>query len=117
MSVRDVKIQYEKVCNQYLEMKKEVQDWEIEASKNMVDPERLKNLKEMIAPLMKNYERWSYIMFLLNQPVRKSKQAKYKKQNQKRLNSLNKDNSIESTLKENEDVINKVRIDKEDIKN
>lgn len=116
MSVKDVKLYYDKVCNQYLEMKKEIKDWEIEASKNMVDPERLKNLKDMIVPLMKNYERWSYIMFLLNQPTRKKKQSKYKKQYQKSISKLNKDNSIEATIKENESVINNIKIDKEDIK-
>jgi hypothetical protein len=42
-------------------------------------------------------------MFLLNQPQRKSKQKRYQEQNKKLLDKLDKSNSLEAVLAENEE--------------
>lgn len=101
MSVKAVKMYYDQICDQYCEMLQDIRDLEEEATKGLIEPERVERLKEQIAPIKQNYERWSYMMFLLNQPTRKSKHARYKDQNRKLLNSLDKKNSIESTIQEN----------------
>ena len=101
MSVKAVKKYYEQICDQYCEMLQDIRDFEEEAAKGLIEPERVDRLKEQIAPIKQNYERWSYMMFLLNQPQRKSKQKRYEDQNRRLLRSLDKKNSIEATIKEN----------------
>ena len=109
MAYKHIKEYYDKICEQYLEMKDEIRDFEIEAQNNIMEPERLDMIKEQIKPLMDNYERWSYMMYLLNLPVKKSKQKPYQERNKKFINNLNKNNSLQSVLEENKQVINKMR--------
>ena len=109
MAYKHIKEYYDKICEQYLEMKDEIRDFEIEAQNNIMEPERLDMIKEQIKPLMDNYERWSYMMYLLNLPVKKNKQKSYQERNKKFINNLNKNNSLQSVLEENKQVINKMR--------
>ena len=109
MSVKHVKEYYEQVYQEYKQMVDELKDFEIEAQNGMFEPERLEQIKEDIRPLMDNYERWSYMIFLLNQPNKKEKIKKYQKQNEKLLSQYKKENSIESTLQENKQVIEKLK--------
>ena len=109
MAYKHIKEYYDKICEQYLEMKDEIRDFEIEAQNNIMEPERLDMIKEQIKPLMDNYERWSYMMYLLNLPVKKSKQKSYQERNKKFINNVNKNNSLQSVLEENKQVINKMR--------
>lgn len=105
MSVKDFKKYYNEICDQYLEMKSELKDFEQECAKGLFEPERLDTIKETIRPLMDNYERVSYIMFLLNQPTRKEKIKKYEQQNKKLLSNLKQSNSLEAVKEENKQVI------------
>lgn len=101
MSVKDVKKYYNDISEQYKEMVENIRDLEEEASKGLVEPERIERLQEQIAPIKQNYERWSYMMFLLNEPRRKSKKALYQSKNKKQLATLSPENSIEATIQEN----------------
>lgn len=105
MSKRDVEKYYETICNQYHDLLNELRDFEEEATKGLIEPERLDTIKESLKPLVANYERVSYIMFLLNQPNKKEKKKKYIKQISKKLSQLDKNNSIESTIEENKEVL------------
>ena len=105
MSVKAVKKYYDQICEQYHEMMENIKDLEKECQSGLVEPERIERLKEQVAPLKQNYERWAYIMFLLNEPQRKSKQPKYRKTNQKLLNTLSKSNTVAATIHENEAVL------------
>lgn len=108
MAYKHIKEYYDKICEQYLEMKDEIRDFEIEAQNNIMEPERLDMIKEQIKPLMDNYERWSYMMYLLNLPVKKSKQKSYQERNKKFISNLNKNNSLQNVLEENKQVIDKL---------
>ena len=101
MSVKHIKSYYEQICDQYKEMIENLHSIEQEAEVGLIEPERVERLKDQIDPIKKNYERWSYMMFLLNQPNRKNKRRAYQKQNQKLLNLLSASNSPESVLEEN----------------
>lgn len=103
MSVKAVKRYYDQICDQYVEMLQDIRDFEQEAARGLIEPERVERLKEQIEPIKQNYERWAYMMFLLNEPQRHSKRAKYRKQNKKFLDSLSPENSIEATIQENEE--------------
>ena len=101
MSVKDVNRYYDQICDQYQEMLTNIKDVEKELEQGIVAPELLERLKEQVAPIKQNYERWAYMMFLLRQPTRKSKQKRYQKQNKKLLAKLRQENSVESVLTEN----------------
>ena len=109
MAVKHVKEYVDQVSNQYQEMLSELKDFEKLAEENMFSPERLDQIKETIKPLKDNYERWSYMMYLLNLPNRKSRQPKYHKQNKKLLKNFNENNSVEATVLENSNTLNNLR--------
>ena len=101
MSVKAVRKYYDQICEQYHEMIELIHDLEQEAEQDLVEPERIERLKEQVAPIKQNYERWTYMMFLLNQPERKSKHEKYKRQNSRLLQNMDKQNDLDSVLEEN----------------
>lgn len=79
MAVKDVVRYYNEIADQYLEMQEELNDFTELAKQGMFEPERLEAIEKSVEPLKTNYERISYIMFLLNKPARKEKQNKYNK--------------------------------------
>lgn len=101
MSIKAVNSYYQQICEQYQEMLDNIKDLEKEAADGLVEPERIDRLKEQIAPIKQNYERWAYMMFLLNQPNRKEKHSSYARRNKKLLDSLDKSNSLDAIVKEN----------------
>lgn len=102
MSVKAVKQYYDEITDQYHEMVQDIKDFEQECADGLVEPERVERLKEQIAPIKQNWERLTYIMFLLNQPERKSKHKRYEQMNKKLLASLDSNNSLEAVKLENE---------------
>lgn len=108
MSVKAVRKYYDQICEQYHEMIELIHDLEKEAEQDLVEPERIERLKEQVAPIKQNYERWTYMMFLLNQPERKSKHEKYKKLNSRVLQNLDKQNDLDSVLEENKASLTRV---------
>ena len=102
MSVKHVNAYYAQICAQYKEMLQDIKDFEQEALDGIIEPERVERLKDQIAPLKQNYERWSYMMFLLHQPNRPSKIKGYAKRNKKFLESLSTSNNLDNVLAENE---------------
>lgn len=108
MSVKAVKKYYEEVSQQYHEMLENIQEVEKEAMEGMVEPERIERLQSQIAPIKQNYERVSYIMFLLNQPQRKSKQPAYRIRNKKFLKQFDSKNSLEAVIEENNEALKSI---------
>ena len=109
MSVKAVKQYYDQICEQYKEMMENIKDLEEECQNGIVEPERVERLQEQIAPLKQNYERWTFMMFLLNEPQRKSKRSAYAKRNQKLIDGLCKSNTPNATIHENEAVLKSFR--------
>ena len=109
MSVKHVKKYYDEICEQYKEMLENIKDAEQDAMNDMVDMDYVENLKKVIQPIKDNYERWSYLMFLLNQPERKEKITAYKRRMEKFLNGLPKDKSVEATIEENNSALKNVK--------
>jgi len=81
MSKKHVDDYFNQICNDYHEMVEALRDMEKECNEGLVSPERVDNLKEMIKPIKYNYQRISYIMFLLNMPNKKEKKRWYSKEN------------------------------------
>ena len=110
MAVKHIIKYYNQICDQYQQMINEIKDFEEEAKKGLIEPERLDKIKEDIAPMKDNYQRWSYMMYLLNLPIRADKESKYKKQNKKLLASIEEKNKINSVIEENNQVIDNIKI-------
>lgn len=110
MSVKDIKLYYEEVCQQRAEMLAELKDFEKECEKGLIEPERLDRIKETIQPLLNNYQTLSYIMFLLNKPIKKERQEKYKKQNKKLLKQIDDKYTKEGILNENQTTIENLKV-------
>lgn len=109
MSVKDIKNYYDSVANQYLEMVNDLKDFEEAVSNNIIEPERLEQIKKNIEPIKANYQRLSYIMYLLNLPVKKNKHKKYEQQNKKFLKMIGKENTQEAVKQENENTLNMIK--------
>lgn len=105
MAKKDVDLYYQQVLDQYLEMRDNIKELEEYSLTHMVEPERIDKMKQIIEPIKNNYNTLSYIMFLLNQPAKKKKIPKYKKQSKKLLDSIPHKNTKEGILEENKSCI------------
>lgn len=101
MAVKDV-INYFNECEkQYKDFKEEMDDFRILCAQNMISPEIVENAQKMFSVVEDNYKKLSYIVFLLNKPVKKKKFDAYTRQNKKLLDkSISKDEVIKQN-KEN----------------
>ena len=108
MAKKDFDRYYKEVENQYLEMLDNLKDFQEAAMNKLIEPERLQEIEANIAPIKQNYQRLSYVMYLLNKPTKKQKQAKYNKVNKKLIEKL-KGHDEQSILKENENSIENLR--------
>ncbi len=106
MSVKDVHEYYNKVSSDYHDLILTLKDMEEEYKNNLVSPETLKNLEKQIEPIKTNFRTISYIIFLLNKPTKKSKHARYKKQNKKLLENCR---TLEEVQQENKTVLNNIK--------
>ena len=80
MSVKHINRYYQQICDQYSQMVAELKDFEKEAEEGLFPPEKIDQIKISIEPLKVNYERWSYMMYLLNLPNKPAKKKKYERQ-------------------------------------
>lgn len=114
MSKKDVEIYYKQIVDQYSEMVDNVKEMEGYVSTHMVDSETLDKMKTMLEPIKNNYMTLSYIMFLLNKPTKKKKEARYASQNKKVLSKIEEKNTKTGILKENKECLKKFKATMED---
>lgn len=76
MAIRDVKDYYFKMLSQYMEMKGDLADFEQALKDGFITEEQMQAAFEEVNKVQQNYERLSYIMYLLNLPNRKSKRKR-----------------------------------------
>ena len=106
MAVKDVRAYYEQVTNQYVEMKRILTELEtVPELKASAAYQNIDSIKAQVAKLQENYNRLSYIIFLLNEPTKKTKKERYIKREQKKLNKIPKKDRQEAIIKENESVL------------
>lgn len=72
-----------KVTKQYLELNETLKDLSIEVENQMIEPERLDQLKSTIAPVKQSFDTLLYIKYLLDKPTRKHKHERYDKMNER----------------------------------
>ena len=113
MAIKDV-INYYNECEcQYKEFKEEMDDFRNLCAQGMVPPEAVDNAKKMFDMVEDNYKKLSYVIFLLNKPVKKEKFSRYSSQN-KAL--IQKSISKEKVIAQNKENIENMKSLKESIK-
>ena len=108
MAVKHIVEYYNQVCDQYLLLQEELKDFQKEVENGLVEPERIETLKQVIEPVKNNYMTLSWIMYLLNQPQRDSKERAYQKRMKTFTEKLDKKFSKEGILLENEETISSI---------
>ena len=117
MSVKDVKDYYYRMQAQYLEMKSDLADFEQALENDFITEDELNAVKENVAQLEANYERLSFIMYLLEMPNRSVKKDKYKIKNKKLVDALAANNAmVEQVETENKSALDTLRAELKKLK-
>jgi len=117
MAVRDVKEYYFKLLAQKNEMEADLADFDEALKNGFITEDKVQAAKEELIPYQQNLDRIAYILYLLELPAQKSKQAKYNKQNKKLLDEFKKrEADEESILAENKSALDKFRAELKKLK-
>ena len=100
MAIKDVKQYYYAMQAQYLEMKADLADFEQALADGHITEDQLEAVKEDIFKLESNYDRLTYIMYLLEIPNRSSKQAKHAQTNKALLNFFDLQGATQAIIEE-----------------
>lgn len=110
MAVKDVKEYYFKLIAQKAELEADLADFEEALKNGFITEEQMQAAKDELVPYQINLDRLTYIMYLLELPNRKTKKAKFVKQNKKILDELGKRNADEqSVIAENKSALDAFR--------
>ena len=109
MSVKALEAEFDRVYEQYHEMIQDIKDIELEVQKGIVEPEFLDRLKEQIKPIKQNYEWWSWVMFTLHEPQRKSKRQAYRERNKKLISTLSKSSTPNARLHQGQKALDSLK--------
>ena len=110
MAVNDVKEYYFKLIAQKAELEADLADFEEALKNGFITEEQMQAAKDELIPYQINLDRLTYIMYLLELPNRKTKKAKFAKQNKKILNELEKRKADEqSVIAENKSALDAFR--------
>lgn len=90
MSVKHVKDYYLKIEDMYIELLEDLKEMEEDFKKGECTEEELNNLLKPVNSIKDNYQRLAYVMYLLAQPNRDKKKAKYNKQNKNLVSEFNR---------------------------
>lgn len=115
MAVKDVKKYYDQIMSQYLELQKDVMDFDKELKEGHVEQWQFDQAQSMLFRITDNVNRWTYMMKLLYQPTKKSKIKKYKKEDQIIYDQC-EHFSAENIIQENIDGLHKFRMFLKEIK-
>ena len=110
MAVKDIKEYYFKLIAQKAELEADLADFEEALKNGFITEEQMQAAKDELIPYQINLDRLTYIMYLLELPNRKTKKAKFAKQNKKILDELGKRNADEqSVIAENKSALDAFR--------
>lgn len=110
MAFKHVKKYYKQVQDQYIEMLDNVTDINDAYKEGVMSQEQFDQAATMLARVKQNYDRLSYIMYLMYIPSRKEKLKSYKNQNKKLNNYFEKQKSTEEDiLLENTNVLHDIK--------
>ena len=110
MAARDVKEYYFKLITQKAELEADLADFEEALKNGFITEEQMQAAKDELIPYQINLDRLTYIIYLLELPNRKTKKAKFAKQNKKILDELERRKADEqSVIYENKSALDAFR--------
>ena len=110
MSVKDVEREFINIESEYNEMNNTLELLVVDLKNNRITLDEFNAFKEELKPIETNYERLSYMMFLLHQPNKKSKKTKEIKQNGMFYEYFEETgNDFKSTEEENKNILKNVK--------
>ena len=110
MAARDVKEYYFKLIAQKAELEADLADFEEALKNGFVTEEQMQAAKDELIPYQINLDRLTYIVYLLELPNRKTKKAKFAKQNKKIIDELERRKADEqSVIYENKSALDAFR--------
>lgn len=104
MSKKDVDNYFSKVCQDYKELVDTLHEIEDAVNQGLLHPDKLEQIKSLVKVSKLNWERISYIMYLLNKPTKKKKYNRYNSQNR-----LNIEQNLSVIHEEHKNNINQIR--------
>lgn len=90
MSMKHLKNYYQQVEKLYFDLASNLKEMEDDFKRGECTEEELQNLLIPVNNIKDNYQRLSYILFLLYQPNKDNKKKKYEKQNKELVEYFNK---------------------------
>lgn len=110
MAIKDVKQYYYNMLFQYIEMKSDLADFEEAVKNGNIEESRLQEIIDTVNKLEQNYDRLSYIMYLLEIPNRPEKKIKHSKETAYLKDYFSTKNAdLESIKAENKSAIDHIR--------
>ena len=88
MSRKHVQEYYKQILKTRAEFLKDEEELKEACSNNLVNPSILENHKKAFIPIEEAYNRWSYMIYLLDMPNKKDKRKSYEKRNKEKINSI-----------------------------
>lgn len=98
MAIKDVKKYYYNMQAQYLEMKTDLVDFEQALADGFITEDQLEEAKADVARIENNYNRLTYIMYLLEIPKRDSKRGAHANANKELLKFFEDSKSSEEQV-------------------
>lgn len=110
MAAKDVKEYYFKLIAQKAELEADLADFEEALKNGFITEEQMQAAKDELIPYQINLDRLTYIVYLLELPNRKTKKAKFAKQNKKIIDELERRKADEqSVIYENKSALDAFR--------
>ena len=104
MARKDFDEYYANIYKQYNDLQKTLADMSKEVEDNIVEPERVDNLKKLIEPIKTSYQILTTVKYLLDRPKRKNKVKAYENRSNKFIN-IAEDNTKEGIINRNKNII------------
>lgn len=108
MSKKDFDQYYQTVCDQYIQLREELDVFQKMLDERVIEPERLETLKKTFQPVLDTYQMVSWVAFLLNKPVNSKKRQRHDKMLKKKIGKLMPDFSPDSLVNKNEKILNDI---------
>lgn len=106
MAIKHLRKYYKQVENMYIELLSDLHEMEEDFKKGECTEEELNNLLIPVNNIKDNYQRLSYVLYLLYQPNRDKKKSKYERQNKEMLDYFkSKGMTQEQEIKKEEDAL------------
>ena len=109
MAKKDFDIYFDNIQKTYVEMNLILQKFLKEIEEGKIKPEDIEQFKSSMTPIVNNYGVMCQVKLLLDQPQKKEKINKWKKQNKKFISKCDDQYKLDNLVKENNESLERLR--------